>query len=49
MPGTGRKSIAQDCMQVLRIFVSETCQKRSRKYLVSESRGAPVRIELELS
>ena len=41
MPGTGCKSIAQDCMQVLRIFVSETRQKRSQKYLVSESWGAP--------
>ena len=37
MPGSGRKAIAQDCMQVLRIFVSETRQKRSQKYLVSES------------
>ena len=42
MPGTGHKSIAQDCMQVLRIFVSETRQKRSQKYLVSESQGAPI-------
>ena len=42
MPGTGRKSIAQDCMQVLQILVSETRQKRSQKYLVSESWGAPI-------
>ena len=41
MPGTGCKSIAQDCMQVLQNFVSETHQKRSRKYFVSESQGAP--------
>ena len=40
MPGTGRKSIAQDCMQVLQIFVSETCKNLSQEYLVSESRGA---------
>ena len=28
-------------MQVLQIFVSETCQKRWQKYLVSESQGSP--------
>ena len=38
MPGTGCKYIAQDCMQVSRIFVSETRQKWSQKYLVSERR-----------
>ena len=31
------KSIAQDCKQVLLIFVSETRENRSRKYLVSVS------------
>ena len=34
-PGTGRKFIAQDCMQVLQIFVSETCENWSQEYLVS--------------
>ena len=41
MPGTGRKSIAQDYMQVLRIFVSEIRKNWLPEYLVSESWGAP--------
>ena len=33
--------LAQDCMRVSRLFVSETRKNRLREYLVSVSRGAP--------